>query len=240
MDERQERIRARLDTIWKPHHFASLFKQYSKRPLQHIKKGTILFNEGDQLERLYFIQEGFVKLYRLSEQGRESTIYLHGPGYILGIRALTSKDSLARHTAEAITDAVILTIVRKDFFDIASEHPECLVDLLAVFIDRLNYTERKLEGFILTDTTARVANFLLECAHRFGKASAININGKNRNVTVLPLPLTHQRISEFVGAFRETVTVALNKLINEDILIVERGIVTILDLKKLETEAIPS
>lgn len=237
MDERKEKIRSRLYSIWQPPDFASFFRTYAKRPPQKIKKGTILFNEGDQLERLYFIQEGFVKLYRLSEQGRESTIYLHGPGYILGIRALTSKDSSARHTAEAITDCVIRTIARKDFFDIASQHPEVLLDLLAVFIDRLNYTERKLEGFILTDTIARVANFLLECAQRFGKPASTN---KNEKQILLPLPLTHQRIGEFVGAFRETVTVALNKLTHEGILTAERGQVTILDLEKLKTHALSS
>lgn len=113
---------------------------------------------------------------------------------------------------------------RKEYLSLALEHPENLLDLLHVFIERLNYTERKLEGFILTDATARVANFLADCAKRFGP--------------VLPLPLTHQRIAEFVGSFRETVTVALNRLQKEKILKVDRGKITILNLKKLNEQAL--
>jgi len=181
----------RLDNIWQSPNFNLFFKTYSKTSSHLVKKGTIIFNEGDPLERIYFIKYGFVKLYRLSDQGRETTIYLYGPGNILGIRALTSEDECARHYAEAITDLQMITLTKKEYLNILKEHPENIVDLLQVFINRLNYTERKLEGFIITDTTARVAYFLSDCAIRFG----IKKNGK----VELPLPLTHQRIAEFVG-----------------------------------------
>ena len=95
-----------------------------------------------------------------------------------------------------------------------------------VFIQRLNNAERKLEGFVLTDAESRIANFLYDCANRFGE--------KKGKSVVLPLPLTHQTIADFVGAFRETVTIALKKLEKENIAIVEKGVVTIYDLKKLK------
>lgn len=216
----------RLQDIWQKPDFNSFFKIYSKSKSHLVKKGTVIFNEGDSLERLYFIKEGFVKLYRLSDQGRETTIYLYGPGNILGIRALTSKDECAKHYAEAITDLQIITLSRKEYMQILREHPEYIVDLLHVFINRLNYTERKLEGFIITDTTARVAYFLTDCAERFGKVKDGNFE--------IPLTLTHQRIAEFVGSFRETVTLALQKLENEAALKNARGKIIILDLKKLQ------
>lgn len=75
----------------------------------------------------------------------------------MGVRALTSEDECARHYAEAITDLEMTTIEREEYFEILSENPEYLVDLLHVFINRLNHTEKKLEGFILTDATAREA-----------------------------------------------------------------------------------
>ena len=219
-------LKKRLEKIWGQANFETFFQHIVKRPVIAVKKGTTIFNEGDQLSKLYFIKEGLVKLYRLSEKGKESTIYLFGPGHILGIRALLSEDECAKHHAQAMTDLTMITISRSDFLDAISSHPEYLVDLIQLVADRLTYTERKLEGFILTDATARVANFLSDCALRFGKK-------KNGHIA-LPFPMTHQRIAEFVGSFRETVTLALHKLEKENVLMVEKGTVTIVDPKKLK------
>jgi CRP/FNR family transcriptional regulator len=106
------------------------------------------------------------------------------------------------------------------------DNPEPVMDLLHVFIDRLKYTETKLEGFIITDVTSRVAYFLADVATRFC--------GCEFESCELPLPLTHQRIAEFVGSFRETVTVAMNKLQKLGVLKDQRGKITILDLAELK------
>lgn len=229
MEKDNSKLRERLSKIWQPPEFISFFEKFAQRGARAIKKRTILFNEGDPLERLYCIKSGFVKLYRLSKGGRESTIYLYGPGHILGIRALTSQDKCAKHYAEAITDLSVITLEREEYFDIIAKHPEFLIDLLHIFISRLNYTEGKLEGFILTDTTARVAYFLSDCVSRFCQNQVGKIE--------LPLSLTHQRIAEFVGSVRETVTMAIQKLEKEGVLTVNRGQVVILDLEKLHEQA---
>lgn len=221
-----ESLRNRLLTIWKPPDFTTFFKKYSKRPPLNIKKGGNIFYEGDQPEKIYFIAEGFVKMHHASEDGKETIIYLYGPGSILGVRALTSIDRDLKHDAKAITDVKIITMSREDYIDILAKNPEYLVDLLHVFIERLNYTEKKLEGFIISDATSRVAAFLYNCLIRFG--------GKQKGEIILPVPLTHQDIADFVGSFRETVTGAIQHLEKEKVLIYKREGITILDIQKLK------
>lgn len=222
-------LKNRLSRIWQEPDFVSFFETYSKRPAIHVKKGNTFFYEGDEPDKLYFIKEGYVKLYHSSRGGRDTIVYLYGPGTILGVRALTSQDRSLKHNAEAITDVKIISLPRSDYLDILEREPQYLIDLLHVFIDRLNHTERRLEGFILADSTARVADFLAECGHRFGV--------KKNGLITLPIPLTHQRIAEFVGAFRETVTLSLKKLVKEGIVAVRRGNITIKNLHKLEQYA---
>lgn len=219
------KLAERLLKIWQPGDFKQIFEKFSNKKEFMVKKGTVLFNEGQPLDRIFFIKSGFVKLYRLSEEGRESIIYLYGAGQILGIRALTSEDECARHFAEAITDLEVVSITRGEYLEAVAENPEYLLDLLHVFIDRLNYTEKKLTGFILTDTVARVAFFLSDCATRFGISK--------KDTVELPIELTHQRIAEFVGSFRETVTLAVQKLEQMGIINIKKSKVAILDLKKL-------
>jgi len=229
-----QKLALRLKNIFLPPDFIAFFKKFSKRPPLKVKRGGVVFYEGDTPGKLYLISRGFVKLYRSSPEGRSTIIYLYGPGSMLAVRALIHADKELKHTAEAITDAEIITLSEKDYLEAVKENPEYLIDLLHVFIDRLNYTERKLEGFILTDTTARVASFLYDLAIRFGEKVPPAGGGK----TVIPLPLTHQTIAEFVGAFRETVTVAINRLIKDGLLEDKRGKITILDIKKLKSQAL--
>lgn len=218
-------LRQRLEYIWKPADFKTFFTHIRDHKPHIIKKGTLLFSEGDPLNRTYIIKEGFLKLYRSSEEGRDATSYLLGPNYMVGIRALTTKEECARHNAEALTDLTVISISHQEYFAILAKHPEFIVDLLQVFIDRLNYTERKLEGFMLTDATARVAHFLADCTVRFCK--------HKKDPITLPLKLTHQLIADFVGSFRETVTIALNKLEHEKIITNNKGMITIHNFKKL-------
>lgn len=219
-------VHVRLEKIWQSPDFISFFEKSVKRPPHALKKGTILLNEGDPLERLYCITEGFVKLYRLSLEGRETTVYLFGPGNVLGLRALTSKDGCTKHIAEAITNVKVISMSKKEYFELLEIHPELLVDLAHMALERLDYTEKKLEGFIVANTHARIANFLLDIVNRFCEKK----NGR----IILPFELTHQRIAEFVGAFRETVTMSLHHLQAEKVLKVDRGKIEILNLKKLE------
>lgn len=227
MNKDQQKILARLSKAWETPDFAAFFAKFSKNHPCYIKKGAILFNEGDHLEKLYFIKNGFVHLYKLSEEGKETTSYLFGHNYLLGVRSLTSSDRHARHTAQALTALEVITITHKDYFKLLASYPQYLVDLMYIFMDRLNYTESKLEGFIATDTTARVANFLSDAVLRF-------CHEKKEPIT-LPLPLTHQLIAELIGSVRETVTLSIEKLEKEGILKTHRGTVNILDLNKLNS-----
>lgn len=225
MDKQQQSLTERLNRVWDPADFTSLFSSPKTPPVQFVKKKTILFNTGDPLGRLYLLREGYIKIYRLSEEGRETTSYLLGPGQLLGIRTLLTKEDRTMHTAEAITNLKVQTISRKECFERIVNDPEILIELLQAFRDRLALTEKKYESFIYASTTPRVAIFLSDCAEKFGI--------KKQNGILIELELTHQRIAEFVGAFRETVTLAIHRLEDEGIIHVQRRTVTVLNLERL-------
>ncbi|MBI2338584.1 Crp/Fnr family transcriptional regulator [Candidatus Daviesbacteria bacterium] len=218
-------LKSRLENIWKPADFERIFTS-SKRPPHLIRQKTILFSDGDPLDKLYLIKEGFVKLYRLSEEGKETTIYPYGPGDVLGLRALISKDRCTKHNAECLTDIKVMILSHQEFFNLTLRQPKYLIDLMHLCLNRLLYTETRLEAFITTDTTSRVAIFLDYCMKRFGKETDSKVT--------LPIILTHQLIAEFIGSVRETVTLALHKLEKEKILEIEKGRITILDAKALK------
>lgn len=219
------KLQKRLSELYKSADFFNFFEKFATRPPRKYKKDTTLFYEGDQTDKIYFIKSGYVRLYRVSKKGRDAVIYLYGPGSILGLRALTAKNRTLRHSADTMTACEISYILRDEYIKIISQNPEYIIDLMRMFIDRLENAETKLEGFILTDALSRIASFLYDCGKRFG----IKENG----FVVIPLPLTHQKIADFIGTFRETATIAINKLEDEKIISIDKGIITILKLRKL-------
>lgn len=223
-------VRNRLDHIWQPPDFATFFATYATHPPHRFKEGALLFSAYNPLERLIFLQEGYVKLYRLSEEGRETIIYLYGPGAVLGFRSITSQDKYTQHTAEAMSDITTITMSHQEYFTIVEQHPEYLIDLMHVAQERLTYTEKKLEMFITKDATTRIAHFFYDCITRF-------CTNQKPPITI-PFSLTHQRIAEFVGCFRETVSLSLKKLEQDGILAVHRGEVTIKNIAKLQEAAL--
>lgn len=223
------KLQQRLDAVWDKPDFNSFFKELVKRPIRKIKKGDTLFYQGDETNKLTYIKSGYVKLFQTAEDGHEPVVYLYGPHTILGLRALTPKDHTYWHSSEALTDCEIISVPVEEYKAILVSHPEYIVDLLYLFIQRLNYTERRLYGFVAAETTTRVASFLYDCALRFGEKEGSEI--------LIPIPLTHQVISEFVGSARESVTISLNKLEKEGVIAHTRGSVTILNLSKLQKQA---
>ena len=49
-----------------------------------LKRGDVLFNEGDDGSQLYVVTEGKVKLGRTSADGRENLLAILGPGQMFG------------------------------------------------------------------------------------------------------------------------------------------------------------
>jgi CRP-like cAMP-binding protein len=222
-------LRNRIDNFSQAPDFDSFFAGFVKKPPRKIKKGGTIFYQGDETNRLFYLKKGFVKLFQTAEDGHEPVVYLYGPKSILGLRALTSKDHTFWHTCEALTDCELIPVSAEEYKEALVSQPESIVDLLYLFIQRLNYTERRLYGFITAETTSRVAAFLYDCVLRFGEKK----NGK----VAIPIPLTHQLVAEFVGSARESVTIALNKLIKNGVIAHTRGNISVLNLSKLKKQA---
>src|SRR3954454_6559464 len=56
----------------------------SRANSRDFARGTPLFHELGAPDRVYVMQAGFVKLSRLSDEGREVILGIRGPGHLLG------------------------------------------------------------------------------------------------------------------------------------------------------------
>src|SRR5688500_20127823 len=74
-----------------------------------LRRGDVLFNEGDDGSQLYVVTEGKVKLGRTSADGRENLLAILGPGQMFG--ELSFFDPGPRSaTATAVTDVELKSL----------------------------------------------------------------------------------------------------------------------------------
>jgi CRP/FNR family transcriptional regulator/CRP/FNR family cyclic AMP-dependent transcriptional regulator len=77
-------------------------------------RGVIIFHKDSPGRTLYIIESGKVRIFVLSESGREISVNIYGPGDVFGELALL--DGLPRSAAAMVVEkATVLTLHRDDF-----------------------------------------------------------------------------------------------------------------------------
>ena len=163
--------------------------------------GMILFSEKDAAPGIYIVLEGEVKLSMNSSDGRRLILRIAKKGEILGLAsALSGKP--CEMTAETLYPARIAPIVRKDFLNFLSHHPEVYQSVTEELSRDYTMACEQLRTVGLSNSAPeKLARLLLEWSE----------NGKTNDGGVhFRFPLTHGEIGEFIGASRETVTRTLS------------------------------
>lgn len=94
-----------------------------------VKKGEIIFSEGDFINGVYCIKDGICKLSKLSENGRDQIVKLIVKGDLLGQRSLVSQEA-ANLTATALNDMEVCFIPRSEIIADLSKNPKFTMDVL--------------------------------------------------------------------------------------------------------------
>src|SRR6516162_102896 len=108
-----------------------------------LPAGRVLFWEGDSGDGCYRVEDGLLKLTMFSKSGAERILAFHGPGDIVGVRAII--DALPRPmSAVAVRDAVLSFLSRTAFEAFAEEHPELCKSLLRLLTNRMRERDKML------------------------------------------------------------------------------------------------
>ena len=78
-----------------------------------LRRGEVLFHEGDAGDKLYIVTDGKVKLGRTSSDGRENLLAILGPGQMFGELSLFDPGPRSA-TVTAVTDTAFLSLSHDD------------------------------------------------------------------------------------------------------------------------------
>ena len=193
-----------------------------------LRRGEVLFNEGDSSDRLYILLTGKVKLGHTSVDGRENLLAVLGPGEIVG--ELTLFDPGPRSaTATAVATTELLALEHNQLMGFIDSHPTLAKDMLRALAVRLRLTNTALADLVFSDVPGRVAKALLDLAERFGAPTEDGIH--------VPHDLTQEELAQLVGASRETINKSLAEFSSRGWIRLEGRAVTLIDVERLKRRA---
>ena len=125
-----------------------------------VPRKQIIYAEGDEATRLYFIQSGRVKTSKTTAAGKELITGLYQAGDFLGYKALL--EGVPQHeTAVVVDDAVLLHIPADEFTQLVLRNPEVSQQFVRLLAGRVREQEQLLLDMAYNSLRKRVADALL-------------------------------------------------------------------------------
>jgi CRP/FNR family cyclic AMP-dependent transcriptional regulator len=193
-----------------------------------LRRGEVLFREGDSGDKLFIVTEGKVKLGKSSSDGRENLLAILGPGQMFGELSLFDPGPRSA-TVTAVTDCVMQSLSHDELLEWLTGRPAVARGLLAQLGSRLRKANDVVADLVFSDVPGRVAKALLDLASRFGRTADDGIHVHH--------DLTQEELAQLVGASRETVNKALADFVSRGWLRLEPRSVVILDAERLHRRA---
>lgn len=185
------------------------------------KKGEIIYRAEEESDSLYIVNKGKIRIYRLSENGREQLLRILKPGDFTGELALF-RTSKHESYAEAMVNTSVCMIRREDLQMLLEKYPSISMKVLQEFSRRLGETERQTARFATEKVETRIALFLAE----FAEDAEEGLEFK--------LPMSKKDLASYLGTTPETISRKLGQLEDEGYIRQKSGRrVEILDLDGL-------
>jgi CRP/FNR family transcriptional regulator, anaerobic regulatory protein len=185
-----------------------IFNHLEEGPMKEImgtaqsvsyKRGENIYQAGNQSDSLYIVNKGKIRIYRLSESGKEQLVRILYPGDFTGELALFS-NSIHESFAEAMEETQVCMITRSDLQEFLLKYPSISLKILAEFSNRLEQSEKQTARFATEKVETRLALFLAECLDHEGQSNEI------------VLPMRKKDLASYLGTTPETISRKMSDL----------------------------
>jgi len=185
-------------------------------------RGKMVYRAGESNEALFLLKTGRVQIVRESADGKRLISAVLGPHTFFGEMALVGQRLPQDSTAEAVEEALICVLSRKDLERLILQQPKVGLRFLEQLSARLLETEAVVEDFAFKSVPARLAGALLRLVETSGDKT---------------IHASHQELADMIAAYRETVTLTLDELQTRGLVKLGRRSIEILDQSALENVA---
>jgi CRP-like cAMP-binding protein len=168
----------------------------------HIHPNTTLYRQGSQMQGIYIIQSGKVKLKIACQQQRPCITYIKHKGDWLGIEDLGSNE----YHATAITmEKVVATFIPKNvMYRLLKYNYHFSLDAIRCICKDLNKVETRFQAMARKRAKERFAQILLDFEEQFGYNSDAYLDIKLSMKDIAELTcITNETASRLISEFKQ-------------------------------------
>ncbi len=194
------------------------------------KKGDYLYFESHHLNKLFFIKKGMIKIGYINENGEEIIKEIIHRGEIFGQYTLQPGNLHGEFALAHKDDVSLCAFNIHDFERLLQDKPMLAIQYSKQVGQKLRLAENRLLNLLNKDVRTRLAGFFYQLALQ-------HLPAENTASLSIENFLTHDEIARLTGTSRQTVTTMIGTMESEGLIKVNRQLIFIPDLKKLQLEA---
>tara|TARA_R110002096_G_scaffold380949_1_gene574827 strand:+ start:2545 stop:3222 length:678 start_codon:yes stop_codon:yes gene_type:complete len=188
-----------------------------------IKKGTVLFEEGESINGVYCVKDGICKLSKLSENGKDQIVKMVVKGQLIGQRSLVT-DETSNLQATALNDMEVCFIPKSEIVADLQKNPKFSYDMLQDMARDLKEADDIIVNMAQKSVRQRLAETLIYIHDSFGK----NPDG------TLSVLLSREDFANIVGTATESAIRVLSQFKKEGMISTHGKHIKIKDLGALQ------
>ncbi len=193
----------------------------------NYKKGDYVYMPEDNSDKIFFIISGKIKIGSYRDNDKEVAHTILQKGDVFGELAMIGETS-RKDFAQVLEDAEIIASALEDVKKQMKNHSGLSILIMKMMGSRVHEMEQRLESLVFKDSRTRIIEFIIQSLEKSGQR--IGYEWVLRNF------ITHQDIANITATSRQTVTMVLNELKNENIINFDRKRFLIRDLEKLKAQ----
>ncbi len=182
-----------------------------------LQIGDYLFRAGQELQYIYALRSGSIKLNLMDEQGNDQILGFYFPGEILGLDAIDNKRHLC--SAVALETSSYCAFPFSDLSEICQSVPGLQNQLLRLMSRELTHENELLLMIGTKNAEERLATFLISLSSRFHRLGY--------SAREIKLSMSRQEIANYLGLTIETVSRIMSRFQREELISVDRKQVNI-------------
>lgn len=188
-----------------------------------VKKGEVIFEEGERMKGVYCVKDGVCKLVKLNADGKESILRLVKKGELLGQRSVISEET-SFLSAVAIEDMQVCFIPRTEIMKFIKDNANFSLEITKDICSQLKEANSISVDFSHKTVKERLARVLIHLLELSGEDEQQNIN----------IQISREELANMAGTATESCIRLLSEMKKEGLIALDKKKIKILNFSALK------
>ena len=189
---------------------------------RRFARNEVVCHAGDPADSIHLVSQGHLSVRVSLASGESGLVNVLGPGDYFGELALLRAAQSRTATITALEPAETLVLTASAFRRVCDARPAVERALTGLLADRIDELSERLLEAMYVGLDRRLNRRLAGLARAY-------VAGEGP----ITIPLTQSQLAELTGGTRPSINQALQRLVDQGIVAVQRGRIDVLDLPRL-------